>query len=428
MRYPVRLAMRIFFRRIYLINQNKALDSEAIIYACTHPNSFLDDTLMATMSNRPLNFLARGDVFKKSWSRVILKIFNIHPIYRASEFKNDLDKNDESFAFSRTILSNKGVIIIHPEGICVHEKRVRKLRKGIGRIAFGAEDENKWNLDLKIVPVALNYTDAPKEGEDVMIVFGAPISLETYRALHQANAPKALLELNNEIRASLLKNTIVIQDPNNDDTINCGLLIGRNNFKNKPSFRVSADRSQLDMEQRIANHLNRMAENDAHAFKELTHQVDTYFHKLTLHKISDLSLSKSSSERSFLNFGLFWLKNVFLLIGYCVNILPYVWVKKFVAKKVKLIEFKASVLFTLSLLIFGILYSIILIASIILLGWWGLILFIIVAFTAVQTPKNLRNWNHFRSSFRLSKLKRSQPKEHQDLVRLRHKISAQLSE
>ncbi len=53
-----------------------------------------------------------------------------------------------------------GVIIIHPEGLCVNEKRVRPLRKGIGRIAFGAEEENNWNLNLKIVPVALNYTNA----------------------------------------------------------------------------------------------------------------------------------------------------------------------------------------------------------------------------------------------------------------------------
>ena len=85
---------------------------------------------------------------------MILSAFNIHPIYRASEFKNDLNKNDESFAISRTILSNNGVIIIHPEGLCVNEKRVRPLRKGIGRIAFGAEEENNWNLNLKIVPVA----------------------------------------------------------------------------------------------------------------------------------------------------------------------------------------------------------------------------------------------------------------------------------
>lgn len=426
MRYPVRLAMRIFFRKIYLINQSNAQDSGPVIYACTHPNSFLDDTLMATMSNRPLNFLARGDVFKKSWSRVILSAFNIHPIYRASEFKNDLNKNDESFAISRTILSNNGVIIIHPEGLCVNEKRVRPLRKGIGRIAFGAEEENNWNLNLKIVPVALNYTNAPKAGEDVIIVFGSPISMEIYRELYQANKPKALIELNHEIRASLLKNSIIIQDPIKDDVINDCLQIGRNDIKQNKASTISTDRSQLDIEQNIANRLNRMAEDDAPSFKDLTLQVETYFHKLKTHEMLDLSLSKSSTNRSVLDFGLFCFKNTFLLIGYYLNILPYLWAKKIVNKKVKLIEFSASVLFTLCLLIFGILYGIILIISTIFLGWWGLLLFIALIIIAYRTPKYLRNWNHFKSSWRMFALKRDQPNELKNLETLRNKISAQL--
>ena len=100
--------------------------------------------------------------------------------------------------------------------------------------------------------------------------------------------------------------------------------------------------------------------------------------------------------------------------------------KKSLTKKVKLIEFSASVLFTLCLLIFGILYGIILIISTIFLGWWGLLLFIALIIIAYRTPKYLRNWNHFKSSWRMFALKRDQPNELKNLETLRNKISAQL--
>ncbi len=130
------------------------------------------------------------------------------------------------------------------------------------------------------------------------------------------------------------------------DVINDCLQIGRNDIKQNKASTISTDRSQLDIEQNIANRLNRMAEDDAPSFKDLTLQVETYFHKLKTHEMLDLSLSKSCTNRSVLDFGLFASKTHFLLIGYYLNILPYLWAKKIVNKKVKLIEFSASVLFT----------------------------------------------------------------------------------
>jgi len=418
----VRLAMRIFFRKIYLINQHLVPNSGPLILACTHPNSFLDDTLMATISNRALHFLARGDVFKTRWSRAILSVFNVHPIYRASEFKNDLNKNEESFAFSRSILANKGVIIIHPEGICVHEKRVRNLRKGVGRIAFGAEEEGNWDLDLKVIPVSLNYTDAPKGGEDVMVLFGAPISIHDYKEAYVENSAKALLELNKEIKHSLKTHTIIIEDPKTDVTINNCLRIGRNNFKVEPFATVSRKRAQFDYEKRIADRLNMLSKRDEETYNALERNVTAYLDKLKANNLKDLNIARRCDHISSYLLRFFLYEGIFLFLGYLFNILPCKWAQRTTQQKVKLVEFKASVFFTLSLLVFGFIYTCLLTTCILLLGWWGFPVFIGLAFIAYRTPKNHQKWLHFRACRRIRTLKKSNPGEYEKIKDLREEI------
>lgn len=416
----MRLAMRIFFRKIYLINQERVPISSPIIFACTHPNSFLDDILMATISNRRLNFLARGDVFKKKWSKIILNLFNVHPIYRASEFKNELDKNKETFALSRKILAKNGIIMIHPEGICVHEKRVRSLRKGIGRIAFGAEEQANWNLGLKIVPVALNYTDAPKGGEDVMVLFGNPINVADYKENYLQNLPKSLVELNAEIKTSLDQNTISISNPENDETINRCLLLGRNNLKVEVHSTVSRSNHHFESEKGWADKLNIILDEDrSGSFKQL---VNSYFDLLNKNQLKDLNIARICHNISAYLLNLLLYEGVFLTYGFLFNILPIRLAQSITKKKVKLIEFQASVFFLLNFILFHIVYLSSLILLFILFKWWAIPLFIIMIFIAYRTPKNFQKWIHFKGCLKLRKLKKTAPDTYQKLFTLREQI------
>ena len=60
------------------------------------------------------------------------------------------------------VLKKNGNFIMFSEGICVQEKRLQKLRKGTARLAFGAEE--KYGLDVHIVPVGINYTYPSSSG------------------------------------------------------------------------------------------------------------------------------------------------------------------------------------------------------------------------------------------------------------------------
>jgi 1-acyl-sn-glycerol-3-phosphate acyltransferase len=162
----LRFWLRIHFRRIFLSNVSVIPAKGPAILACNHPNSFLDAIVVALLIKRPIHFLARSDVFRKPVARWILSQLHLIPIYRLQEGSENLEKNKDTFKRCSEILAKGGVILIFSEGNCILEKRLRPLKKGTARIAFTAEALSNWNLNIRIIPVGINYTH-PTENRPV---------------------------------------------------------------------------------------------------------------------------------------------------------------------------------------------------------------------------------------------------------------------
>jgi 1-acyl-sn-glycerol-3-phosphate acyltransferase len=173
----VRLGLSFYFDHVAFGLKNP--DSRPAILACNHPNSFLDAIIIAGLYQKPVHFLVRGDVFAKPWANRLLRQINMIPIYRLSEGRSQLKRNDETFDECIEVLKNNGTLLIFPEGICRHEWAVRPLKKGTARLTLRA-----WNegiADLVVRPVTLSYasfTGMPvsvqlREGETI-----APVDKE----------------------------------------------------------------------------------------------------------------------------------------------------------------------------------------------------------------------------------------------------------
>lgn len=144
------------------------------ILACTHPNSFLDAIVMGAYMPRSLHFLARGDAFRKPRVASILKAMHMIPIFRLSEGKENLQRNEETFKLSLNVLRQNGCILIFPEGICVNENKVRPLKKGTARLSASAWEEPGLG-NLVIQPVSINYSSFTAVPKHIEIVFGEQI-------------------------------------------------------------------------------------------------------------------------------------------------------------------------------------------------------------------------------------------------------------
>jgi 1-acyl-sn-glycerol-3-phosphate acyltransferase len=168
-----RLAIKIYCRNI-TINKKEILHHNGpLLLAVNHPNSFLDAIIFCTLFDKPVYSLARGDAFKKKFVAKILYSFKILPVYRVSEGVENLEENYKTFEECKKIFKQNGIVLIFSEGRCINEWHLRLLKKGTARLAISSWQDG---IDLKVLPVAINYSSFKKFGKNVKIFFGELIT------------------------------------------------------------------------------------------------------------------------------------------------------------------------------------------------------------------------------------------------------------
>jgi 1-acyl-sn-glycerol-3-phosphate acyltransferase len=171
-----RIALYFYCRNI-VINKKDALQFEGpLLLAANHPNSFLDAIILCTLFNKPIYSLARGDTFKNKLAAKILYRLKLLPVYRVSEGVENLEENYKTFDACKKIFKKNGIVLIFSEGRCVNEWRLRPLKKGTARLAISS-----WNdgINLKVLPVAINYSSFKRFGKNIKLFFGEAIVQQT---------------------------------------------------------------------------------------------------------------------------------------------------------------------------------------------------------------------------------------------------------
>lgn len=216
----VRLAAKIFCRRI-IINIPEHLKMKGpLLLAANHPNSFLDAILLDILFERPIWSLARGDVFTSPFYRKMLKNLKILPVYRTSEGVENLETNYKTFDDCKKIFRNQGIVLMFSEGKCINEWHLRPLKKGTARLAISSWQDH---IDLKVLPVGINYSSFTRFGKNIFLNFGTVISKEdidtneTDGKKHQA--------FNNRLRDELEQ--LVFEIPLTDKNLQEKILVRR---------------------------------------------------------------------------------------------------------------------------------------------------------------------------------------------------------
>ena len=167
----VRLALGIFCRKMVVSGRASLSLKGPILVVANHPNSFLDATIIGSLFNRPVHFLARGDAFNKPWHAKLLRLLNMIPVYRLSEGKDNLPLNEGAFRRSKEVLSQNGIVLIFIEGICVNKHELQTFKKGAARIAF----ESRMKEGLHILPLAIAYDSFEQFGKHINIQIAKPL-------------------------------------------------------------------------------------------------------------------------------------------------------------------------------------------------------------------------------------------------------------
>jgi len=211
LRFLVKLAIKLFYRRIEIQGVENIPKDGPVLLAPNHQNAFIDALLPATLHPRTIHFLVRADVFKSNLARKFFNSIQMMPVYRQRDGVQNLAKNEETFSRCHDILRRGEVLLLFPEATHEGVRKLRPLSKGFTRILFGAL-EGYEDLDIKVVPLGLNYSNYSDSQSRVLMSYGKPISVQDYKAQIAENEARAMNALREKVFEELAEEIIHIED------------------------------------------------------------------------------------------------------------------------------------------------------------------------------------------------------------------------
>lgn len=284
-----RLSLRTFYRKIDMIGVENIPREGAVILAANHPTTFIEPCIMACFQRRELHFLVRGDFFKKPVFAWLLRQLNQLPVYRLKDggFQN-LKQNYATFKANFESLSRRETIMVLAEGRCIHEKRLRPLRKGTARVALGALDHDPNLPEVWVVPVGVNFTYADRARSTVMVRCGEPMRASDYMKAYRENPNAAIGDFTDDLADRLHEHVIHIDNPEDDIMAELLLRLYRSEHPRPELPTVTEEEEQLRAEMQLVNTLN---EKSDRLRRELWPELSTYFNRLDTLRIDDAAVA-----------------------------------------------------------------------------------------------------------------------------------------
>ncbi|MBJ2175136.1 1-acyl-sn-glycerol-3-phosphate acyltransferase [Aureibaculum sp. A20] len=205
-----------YYKKIVVKGKSNIPRKGAVLMVANHKNALIDPLLIATTSPRDIHFLTRASAFKIGLVKWILSTVNMLPIYRLRDGKQALAKNEAIFNYCFDLFNKRRSLLIFPEGTHDIRRWVRPLSKGFTRIAFGVFEKHP-NVQLFIIPVGLNYTNADKFGESVSIYYGKPVLANDFYDKNDFNS--SAQKLKDVVSEKMKELTTHIEIENYDETL-----------------------------------------------------------------------------------------------------------------------------------------------------------------------------------------------------------------
>lgn len=183
LKYSIAFGLHAFHNKIEVHGLTNVPKNKPVLFLPNHQNALIDVLLIGINCNRKPYFLARSDVFKRPILKSFFNYLKMIPVYRIRDGRNTVTRNHAIFETCAQLLNKGEAVTMFPEANHNLRRRVRPLSKGFTRVLFKAL-EYAPELDIKIVPVGLNYVDAELFPDAAAVYYGEPIAVQE---LYDAN-------------------------------------------------------------------------------------------------------------------------------------------------------------------------------------------------------------------------------------------------
>jgi len=189
----------VFYRKVEYVNRERVPLDKHLIFTPNHQNALMDALAIELSFSNQFVFLARSDIFNNKIIASILYFLKLLPVYRIRDGYDTLKKNQKIFDKTMDIIYNKNGFVIFPEGNHAGFRRLRSLKKGFARIAFQAEEASDYLLDMKVIPVGINYNHYENYRSDLLVIFGEPLDVSEFYDAHRSNPAVAYNLIKNRL-------------------------------------------------------------------------------------------------------------------------------------------------------------------------------------------------------------------------------------
>jgi hypothetical protein len=285
-----------------------------------------------------------------------------------------------------------------PEGNHEGFRKLRQLKKGICRIAFQAEEASDFKLNIKIIPVGLEYSHYSRYREVVTVVYGRPIEVSEFNELYRKSPEIALNELRSKLSFEMKRIMVHIDSEEDYEAIDELRNIINGRFSDKVQF------PKLFRDRILIEKLNRLKVKNLELYKKICTFSLQVKEKAKALNIDYRLLAKKKHPLGWLIAGfagliaalpLFIYGNIFNLI--------LLEIPNFQVRKIKDIQFRSSLKYGYSLVLALIATPIALILSFrIFSPWWlSIIVFLSLPVSGLIAWLYYLEFNRITGGFRI---------------------------
>lgn len=382
----IRASLFFFFKRILVSGKEHLPDKGPLIIVANHPNTLMDPLLIAAITGQRIGFVANAGIFVNKLITRIFNYFHVIPIYRKKDIlPGEKPDNRKAFVKCHDYFDQAGTLLIFPEGTSYYELKLREIKTGTARIALSYEDLKGFKGNLRIIPIALDYSDSIQFRSIVSVTICKAIEVGAYQMAYEADEFDTVGQLTEDIRKEFAE--IVPQTSGKEQE---AFLVNAHHFYTtfySPTASLQKNpKESLELRTQVSKALQLLKTRNLELYLDTQSKLTRFFKIMKEERIDPALISaklirKYSMPVIIIQFLAFLFLFPFYFLGIFFNYIPYILPAK-IFKAMKLdIEYRAPVQMILGLICFPVYYGLVIYLYRMFINdsfWQSLILLIIM--------------------------------------------------
>lgn len=320
---------RLYYRNVRIIGEEHIPQKGVPTFViANHQNALMDALAILYLfkNKRQPIFIARGDIFKKNVIIAkLLRFLKILPTFRSRDGgRDDIRSNLETFDLAARFLNEGATVCMFPEAKHQPGKFFATFKKGYPRLAFRSAELSDYQNNLKVLPIAIYYTNYFHMHYDLVMVIGEPFGIEPFYEQFKTEPNNAYFALNEKSKAIIQELGIDVKDEEHYAQYETTFAIGRKKMMAKEHWPEHDPYSAMLSDKKIMEVLDETHLQQPEKFSSIMLHAADYKDGMEKLNLRTWQLEQTTSAfRLILRFLWLLISFPLFLFGFINNFIPF---------------------------------------------------------------------------------------------------------